>query len=173
MQTGWCLAKMGRIDDGLMMIIRGLENCLKAQIYSEMTLYYGMLAEVYFLAGSIQDALASLTKGLTLANSNGEHFWAAELHRLVGEYHSARGDSPITIERHFQQALSISKRQEAKSLELRAATSMAKFLKLQDRSAEAIHLLEPIYAGFTEGFDTHDLSDAKALLVALATAVRS
>jgi predicted ATPase len=92
-------------------------------------------------------------------------WWEAELHRLRGELllqHSVA--SPEEAETCFQQALDVARRQEAKSLELRAAMSLARLWHQQGKRAEAKALLAPIYGWFTEGFDTADLQEAKALM---------
>ena len=100
--------------------------------------------------------------------------WLAEIHRLRGELllQAAPGDSDAAdrAEACFQQALAVAREQQAKSLELRAATSLARLWQTQGRRAEAHDLLAPIYGWFTEGFDTPDLQDAKALLAALHAA---
>ena len=91
--------------------------------------------------------------------------WEAELHRLKGE-----SLLPLSVEKHaeaeacFRQALDVAHRQEAKSLELRSAMSLARLWQQQGRQAEARALLAPVYGWFTEGFDTADLQEAKALL---------
>jgi predicted ATPase len=109
-----------------------------------------------------------LTEALTIAHNTGERFWEAELHRRKGELllkQAVRGEPEA--EACFHQALDVARRQEAKSLELRAAMSLARLRQQQGKHAEAYDLLAPIYGWFTEGFDTADLKDAKALLDAL------
>ena len=109
-----------------------------------------------------------LTEALTIAHNTGERFWEAELHRRKGELllkQAVRGEPEA--EAWFQRALDVARRQEAKSLELRAAMSLARLRQQQGKHAEAYDLLAPIYGWFTEGFDTADLKDAKALLDAL------
>ena len=94
----------------------------------------------------------------------GERWSEAELHRLKGELLLQRGDDPEEVETCYRQAIAVAQRQEAKSWELRATTSLARLLRDQGRAAEARDILSPIYHWFTEGFDTPDLQDAKALL---------
>ena len=107
--------------------------------------------------------------------TNGEQVYEAELYRLQGEFLLAPagqgqhppGPSEAAAERSMQQALDIARRQQAKSLELRAALSLARLRQRQGKRAEAHEVLAPIYTWFTEGFDTADLQEAKALLAAL------
>jgi predicted ATPase len=99
----------------------------------------------------------------------GARFYAAEIHRLKGQLLlQLSPDNHTEAESCFHQALEVSRHQEAKSLELRAATSLAKLWQSQDKRKEARELLEPVYGWFTEGFDTADLKDAKTLLDELA-----
>ena len=95
-------------------------------------------------------------------------YWDADLRRLDGDLILATGGAPEEAAARYQQALNIARAQEAKSLELRAATSLARLWRDQGKRAEARDLLAPLYAWFTEGFDTGDLKDAKALLDDLA-----
>ncbi len=102
--------------------------------------------------------------------TTGERCYEAELHRLKGDCccSTPPRSSQAQAETCFQQALDIARRQQAKSLELRAAMSLARLWQQQGKRAEAHELLAPIYGWFTEGFDTADLQEAKALLEALA-----
>jgi predicted ATPase len=102
---------------------------------------------------------------LALVEQTGARFYEAETHRIKGVLllHQADPDA-AQAEACFQQALAIARRQEAKAWELRAATSLARLWQSQDRRQEAYELLAPVYEWFTEGFDTADLQDAKALL---------
>ena len=102
-----------------------------------------------------------------LVEKNGERFWEAAIHRQKGELLlTQQGESERALEAKecFRRAIEIARSQEAKSLELRAATSLSRLLRDQDKRAAARDLLAPLYAWFTEGFDTRDLIDAKALL---------
>jgi predicted ATPase len=123
------------------------------------------LAEVYSRTGQIQEGLNSLTEALALTEKTGDRRWLAELYRLKGVLTL---QSPCGLqheaEESFQQAISIARGQQAKSLELRATMSLARLLDEQGRRDEARAALAEIYGWFTEGFDTPDLKDAKALL---------
>ena len=105
---------------------------------------------------------------LVLVERTEERFYEAELHRLQGELLLQQSpDQQSDAEASFHKALDVSRRQEAKSLELRAAMSLARLWQHQGKKQEAHELLAPIYDWFTEGFDTQDLKDAKALLTDL------
>jgi predicted ATPase len=110
-----------------------------------------------------------LAEALAVVDNTGERHWAAELYRLKGKLLLA-----LSAEKHteaatcFHQALDIARQQQAKSLELRAATSLSRLWQQQGKRGEARELLAPIYGWFTEGFDTADLREARALLEALA-----
>jgi len=97
-------------------------------------------------------------------DSTGERFYEAELHRLQGELLLVHAHDQPAAAVCFHQALAVARHQQAKSLELRAAMSLARLWQQQGKRAEARELLAPIYGWFTEGFDTADLQDAKALL---------
>ncbi len=124
-----------------------------------------LLAEVYQLLGRTTEALSTVDTALSVATQTGQPFFDAVLHRLKGDLiiQSEAGD-PTEIEHIFRRALDIARSQEAKAFELRAAISLAHFLRGQGRSVEARDLLAPIDAWFTEGFDTRDLIEARALL---------
>jgi predicted ATPase len=105
-----------------------------------------------------------------VVDKTGERSCAAELHRLKGVLLLAQApDNTADAEAAFHQALAIARRQQARSWELRAAMSLSRLWQQQGKRADARQLLAEIYSGFTEGFDTGDLQDAKALLVALAS----
>jgi len=125
----------------------------------------GLLAETHAAAGQRAEALANVETALAVAAQTGGHFFDAELHRLKGEILlAAQPGIAAEAEALFCRALEIARAQEARSFELRAATSLARLLRAQGRANEAHAVLAPVYAWFTEGFDTRDLIDAKALL---------
>src|SRR5207249_8041198 len=108
-----------------------------------------------------------VAEALEAVNKTEEREYEAELHRLKGELLLRRASSNEEVEACFRQALAIARHQQAKSLELRAAMSLARLWQGQGKHAEARQLLAPIYNWFTEGFDTADLREAKGLLEAL------
>ena len=111
-----------------------------------------------------------MEEALAIVERTEERVYEAELHRLKGELVLQSGVRSLELEAEecFHQSIAVARKQEAKSLELRTATSLARLWQQQGKKAEARELLTPIYNWFTEGFDTADLKDAKALLVALS-----
>jgi len=129
----------------------------------------GLLAEALANSGAIVEGLGALGAALTAAEACGAHWADAELHRLRGEFLS-RLASPdrSEVETCLRTALATARRQGTRGFELRAATSLARLWCDQGRHAESRDLFAPIYGWFTEGFDTRDLKEAKALLDELA-----
>ncbi len=125
-----------------------------------------MLAEIYGRAGRLEEGLRAVEEAFAVAERSGIVFWNAELHRRRGELLLASGDRSAA-DASFQEALACARVQEARSLELRAAVSLAR-LRLHDgRSATLSVHLRPLYESFGEGFDTPDLTEARQLLEAL------
>src|SRR5262249_31679439 len=118
--------------------------------------------------GQTDDALALVAEALAAVERSGERDSEAEIYRVKGELllESKRSSEAETCFRH---AIDIARRQSAKSLELRAVTSLSRLLREQGKKDEARRMLAEIYGWFTEGFDTADLKDAKALLEELST----
>jgi predicted ATPase len=118
--------------------------------------------------GQPAEGLPLLEEALVAVHSTGERFYEAELHRLKGELLLLATDKEAEAEACFQQALAIARHQQAKSWELRAAMSLSRLWQQQGKRTAARELLAPVYGWFTEGFDTADLHEAKALLETLA-----
>jgi predicted ATPase len=129
------------------------------------TYFLGLLAEAYREDGHPKAGLNALDEALALVDDTEARFYEAKLHRLKGVL-LVKQAIPDTSQAASccQQSLSIARRQQAKSWELRAATSLARLWQSQGKRQEAYDLLQPVYGWFTEGFDTADLKDAKALL---------
>jgi class 3 adenylate cyclase len=138
----------------------------KNPIFRPCTL--GGLSEIYLRSGEPERGLEVITEGLDTIAHTGERLWEAELHRLKGELMRASGAEISKVEDPLRFALQIAGRQGARSLELRAATSLARLWAEQGERRKAHDLLAPVYGWFTEGFDTQDLKDAKAVLDELA-----
>jgi predicted ATPase len=117
----------------------------------------------------VEEGLTLLDDALQIVARTGERWFAAELNRHKGQLLLRQGNSEAT-EELYRKALGIAAEQEAKLWELRAAASLARLRRDQGRPAEARYLLAPVYNWFTEGFDTPDLKDAKALLDSLIIA---
>ena len=139
-----------------------------ARIFLEPSFLF-LLAEGLRKVGRHDDALGALGLGIARAEQQGQHHYDAELHRLRAEILlDTDGNAVEEAEALFGKSLEIARRQEAKTFELRAATSLARLWQRQGKRAAARALLAPLYAWFTEGFATRDLQDAKALLDDLA-----
>ena len=124
-----------------------------------------LLAEACREAGRLDDGLSALTEALAAADEHEIRHYEAETHRLKGELLLKQDHSNAAeAQSCFQRAIEIARKQSAKSLELRATMSLARLLAKQGRRDEARAMLAEIYGWFTEGFDTADLKDAKALL---------
>jgi predicted ATPase len=162
---GWALAQLGRTAEGVAQIREAL--AMASARGDELLRPYNLaqLAEAYGAAGRISDGLEATAEALGLAQQSGETWWEAEIHRLRGELllkqdRANSAEALVSVER----AIEIARKQGAKSLELRATTSLARLLAKQGKRDEAHAMLADIYNWFTEGFDTADLKDAKALL---------
>jgi predicted ATPase len=127
--------------------------------------YCTMLADVCDHLGHLADGLQALAEAHTLVEQHEDCWWEAEVYRLRGVLLLQQSGTPqADAEAWLQRALDVARRQQAKSLELHAAMSLARLWQRQDRRTEAYELLAPVYNWFTEGFDTADLQEAKALL---------
>jgi class 3 adenylate cyclase/predicted ATPase len=165
---GCIFAATDQSDQAIPLIASGIS----AMAATHMTLYaplgYTWLARTLAACGRLADARDALSKALDAVSKTNERWDEAEIHRTAGEIAVSFPDagSPETGEAHFQQSLAIARRQDAKSLELRAATSLARLWRGQGRRDEARELLAPVFSWFTEGFEISDLREAKALLEA-------
>ena len=131
--------------------------------------FLALLAEVYGTMGQPAAGLMVLAEALTRADKTGERWYEPELHRLKGALLLQQSaDNHTEAQTCFQQALDVARSRQVKSLELRAATSLSRLWQQQGKRAEARQLLAEVYGWFTEGFDTPDLREAKALLDELA-----
>jgi class 3 adenylate cyclase/predicted ATPase len=143
-------------------LIREELESMRAEYYRSYCL--GLLAECYGRIGAAAEGLLTVTEALAQAE-NSMRWWKAELHRLKGELLLSQSRQNVSeAERCFEQAVAIARGQSAKSLELRAAISLARLWRDQGRRTGASEQLIPIYGWFTEGFDTPDLKEAKELL---------
>ncbi|HSX80585.1 MAG TPA: hypothetical protein VLQ80_18695, partial [Candidatus Saccharimonadia bacterium] len=164
---GRALAAQGLGAEGIAQMHQGLAALRATGTVLGTPIYLGWLAEVYGQVGQVDEGLHLLAEALAMGDTTRSRL-AAELHRLHGELllRQAIPDTP-QAEACFQQALDVARHQQAKSWELRIATSLSRLWQQQGKRAQARELLAPLYAWFTEGFDTADLQDAKALLAEL------
>jgi predicted ATPase len=166
---GWALAVSGYGEEGKTQIQQGLAAYRATGVTRDRPYHLALLAEASAEVGQTAEGLEALAEALATLPKSRVRWWEAELHRLRGElllHHAVA--QPGEAEACFQQALEVARRQQAKSLELRAAMSLARLWQGQGKRTEAHQLLAEVYGWFTEGFDTADLQEAKALLVALS-----
>jgi class 3 adenylate cyclase/predicted ATPase len=162
---GWLIAQQGQPEEGISRMQQGLEGWRATGAEAFRPYFLALLAEGHAKAGRMQEGLIALTEALDLMDASKQCFWAAELHRLRGEFLLLRSPASLAeSEACLSQALATARKQSARSLELRAATSLARLWRDQGKRAEARDLLAPIYGWFAEGFDTPVLQDAKVLL---------
>jgi predicted ATPase len=162
---GWALADGGRVEEGIAVMRRGLADYRATGAETWSPYFLGLLAEAHGRGGQAAAGLRLATDALDRVERTGVRWIEAELHRLRGEMLLAlpEADQP-EVETCFVRALTVAREQDARLWELRAATSLARLWRDQGRRAEAHDLLAQNHDWFTEGFDTPDLQDAKALL---------
>jgi predicted ATPase len=166
---GGALAMQEQHAEGLAQLRQGLATYQAIGVGLGRSFWLALLAEATGNAGQAAEGLALVAEARAWVDIHAERFWEAELHRLQGRL--LLQDAPPDAhqaEACFQQALALARRQQAKSLELRAAMSLSRLWQQQGKQAKARELLGPIYGWFTEGFDTADLQEAQALLEELA-----
>jgi class 3 adenylate cyclase/predicted ATPase len=167
---GWALAEQGQGEEGLSQIRQGLAawQAMGAELSRPYLL--ALLAEAYGRGGQVEEGLTVLAEALVMVDKNGERQYEAELYRLKGELTLAQSrvqglaSRVKEAEGCFLKAIEIARRQQAKSLELRAVMSLSRLWQRQGKRKEAHRMLAEIYGWFTGGFDTKDLQEAKALL---------
>jgi predicted ATPase/DNA-binding winged helix-turn-helix (wHTH) protein len=183
---GGALAVQGQGEAGMAQMLQGLEAQQATGAVVRRPYYLAVLAEVYGRQQQAREGLTLLTAALEVIHKTAERVYEAELYRLKGELLlqqcqgsgcavSVASPQPLTLNSQveveaqacFLQALEVARYQQAKSWELRAAISLSRLWRQQSKRQEAYELLAPIYDWFTEGFDTKDLQEAKALLEAL------
>jgi predicted ATPase len=149
----------------LTQVRQGIAACRATGAALLVPYYCTVLADVADHLGHPADGLQALAEAHTLVEQQEERWWKAEIHRLRGVLLLRQPGTPqVEAEAWLQRALDVARRQGAKSLELRAAMSLCRLWQQQSKQAEARALLAPVYGWFTEGFDTADLQEAKALL---------
>jgi predicted ATPase len=167
---GSILVAGGHAEKGITQLREGLDAERACGMEVTRTVRLADLAAGYGIVGRVDEGIAALAEAMALVESTGVRINEAELNRIKGELtlkQPEAGSNPKIkeeAESYFRQAIEIARRQSAKSWELRATTNLARLLAAQGRSDEARTMLAEIYGWFTEGFDTADLKDAKALL---------
>jgi predicted ATPase len=162
-------ALQGQGEEGLALLQQGIDSHRTTGAGLLGPLYLPLLAEAYGTAGQAEAGLPLLDEALTMLNEHDERAWEAELYRIKGELLLALPTAPpAEAATCFRRAIQTARQQQAKMWELRATLRLSRLLQQQGQHEEARALLAPIYGWFTEGFDTADLQDARALLEALA-----
>ena len=162
---GYALGVRGATAEGLALIRKGLAKRSEMGASWNQPYYLALLALTNDRAGQADEAINLLDTAIEIVERTGERWFEAELCRLQGEWHVAhRQDERIKAEASFRRAIDVAQNQQAKMWELRASTGLARLWRDQGKRSEARDLLAPIYDWFTEGFDTLDLKEAKALL---------
>src|SRR5262249_27309716 len=178
---GCALTEQGQVKEGIARIRQGSAAWQAIRAERHRPYFLTLLAEAYGKAGQAEEGLTALVEALAAVNKTGGRVWEAELYRLKGELtlqqfqvsgpkfqidnpQSAFRNPQLEAEACFHKAIEVARHQQAKSLELRAAMSLARLWQSQRKKVEAHRVLVEIYGWFTEGFDTADLQEAKALL---------
>jgi predicted ATPase len=165
---GWAMAEQGRNEQGIALIQEGLAVSRATGAKVARPYFLCLLAEACLEAGRLDDGLSALTEALAAADEHEIRHYEAEMHRLKGELMLRDDSNAVESQRCFERAIEIARGQSGKSLELRATMSLARLLDKQGHRDKARAMLAEIYGWFTEGFDTADLKEAKALLDDLA-----
>ena len=163
---GWCRLQRGAVEEAITAAQEGIDGWKAAGLEIDTPTFSGFLAEAFARSGQVGRGLDLVREALAQVTRTGERFQEAELYRILGELllQTSHPDRRDDAERRFRQALEVARAQEARSWELRAATSLARLLADEDQRGEARSTLTGVYSWFTEGFDTPDLQDARALL---------
>jgi predicted ATPase len=162
---GFAIAAQGHQQDGIAQVQQALAAYRATRTELGMPEFLCLLGEACMHADRVDDGLAALNEAQRTADRQREHNWDAEINRVRGELLLRRGNSNVAEAMiSFEKAIEMARRQSGKLLELRATASQARLLAKQNRLHEASTMLADIYNWFTEGFDTADLKDAKALL---------
>ncbi len=165
---GWALVMQDDTDGGLAQLRQSLAAIRVTGAALGQSWFLGLFVKSCEHVGQIEEGLHAVDEALACVDRTGERLWEAELHRLKGELlRQCTAVSAAEVETCFQQALTVARGQGAKWWELRTAVSLSRLWQRQGKYAEALQLLAEVYGWFTEGFDTADLQEARALLDAL------
>jgi predicted ATPase len=164
-QHGWARVQQGQAREGIAQLNEGLGAFRATGAQTLQSYFLALLAEAHGTMGQPEAGLTVLTEALMYVDTTGERWYEPELYRLKGELLLQQSlDNHFEAEACFHHALDLARNQQAKSFELRTATSLARLWQQHGNRQEAYDLLAPVYNWFTEGFDTADLQEAKALL---------
>ncbi|MBM4466215.1 MAG: tetratricopeptide repeat protein [Chloroflexi bacterium] len=160
---GWVRIQEGAIEEGMAQIRQSVAGLRAMGSEFHHPHFLSWLAEGHAKAGQVEEGIARLAEALELVERTGERYYEAEIHRLKGDLLWMQGNGP-EAEAEYDKAIQVARQQSTKSLELRATMSLSRLLQTQGKQEQARQLLAEIYSWFTEGFDTPDLKEAKALL---------
>jgi predicted ATPase len=163
MLRGWALTDEGRVTEGIADLRAGLSAWRATGSKYQVPYRLARAADAYWIAGDVDAGLALIAEALEAMELSQYRWGSPEVHRLRGDL-LLLADQPRDAEMCLERALAAARLQSARLLELRAAISLARLWRDQGKRAKARDLLGSIYNWFTEGFDTRDLKDAKALL---------
>ncbi len=162
---GWALVEQEHHEEGMIQLRQGLADYRATGAEQERSHWLGLLAEACVRTGQSDEGLSVVGEALADIERLGIRYYEAELHRLKGELLLAQShENWRDAEACFSQAIDVARRQQAKSLELRATTSWSRLLERLGKRDDARRMLAEIHGWFTEGFDTADLQDAKVFL---------
>jgi predicted ATPase len=167
---GGALVGQGKVEEGIVQIRQGLTAYQAMGAGVAVTYFLALLAAAYGKVGQAKEGLALIAEALAVVEKTGGRHWEAELYRIKGELRlqskvlGPKSKAEEEAEECFHKAIEIARKQQAKSWELRASTSLARLWQQQGKASEAHQMLSEIYHWFTEGFDTKDLQEAKALI---------
>jgi predicted ATPase len=165
MNQGLLLALTGKASDAIRVITSGIDTSRSTGTTLLLPVYLSGLARAYVELGQSDDAWRRISEAMATIDTSKERIWEAEVNRIAGEIALLSPEPDAAkAEAYFERALAVARKQEAKSWELRAAMSVARLWRDQGKREEARDLLAPVYGWFTEGLDTLDLKEAKALL---------
>jgi predicted ATPase len=167
MTQGVLMGLKGKPDRAVQAIASGMKAWRSTGGTGWVPFYLCHLAKAHVEVRQLDEARRCIAEAISLMGKTKETWCEAEVHRVAGEI-AMTAESSAEAEAHFEHALTVARQQQAKSWELRAAISMARLWREQGKRDEAQELLAPVYGWFTEGFDTLDLRQAKALLDELA-----
>jgi predicted ATPase len=166
---GWALAQSGQAAEGVKQARAGLADWHRIGVHNYLQVFTCLLAESHMRAGQYPEALECLAQAGAVGEKSGERWWEARIHQARGQVLLCCGSgNREAAAESLQTAIHIARAQAARSVELRTSMSLARLWAEQGKRTEAHDLLAPVYGWFTEGFDTPDLKDARALLGALA-----
>ncbi|WP_342669642.1 AAA family ATPase [Aldersonia kunmingensis] len=162
---GWALAEQGEVAAGIADIREAMDRRRAFDMGAVWPWFFALFAEAKGKAGQFDEGFAALDEAMQWVERNDEHLYESEVYRINGELLLEQSAENATqAEQCFQRALEVARQQQAKSWELRAATSLARLWQQQGKRDQACELLMPVYGWFTEGFDTADLQDARVLV---------